>query len=116
MKDRFTKKKAIAARLCLARKQAGLSQEQVADMIRLHRPSISEIEAGRRNVTAEELAKLSKIYDVSVNWLACENTASIDVEKDKVELAARKLATMKKQDIEKILNLLRAIKREESSK
>src|SRR5262245_35711813 len=116
MKHSLAKKKAIAARLALARKQAGLSQDQVAKMLRLHRPSVSEMEAARRSVTAEELTKLAEIYDVSVNWLACEETSTVNVEKDNIELAARKLASMKKEDLEKILNLLHAMRREDRSK
>src|SRR5260221_9781503 len=59
----------LAARLRLAREQAGLSQGQVARLLGLHRTSVTETEAGRRRVTAEELAHLARIYGVSVAWL-----------------------------------------------
>jgi transcriptional regulator with XRE-family HTH domain len=110
MTDTFIKRKAIAARLSLARKQAGLSQAQVAKILKLHRPSISEIEAGRRSVSAEELIAFAKIYGVGLNWLACEENSESNVDKDKFELAARKLAGMKKGDLDKILDLLRAMR------
>jgi transcriptional regulator with XRE-family HTH domain len=111
-----TKKKAIAARLVLARKQSGLSQAQLARLMKLHRPSISEMEAGRRNVSVEELTALAKLYSVSVSWLACEDSDKPDVNRDKLELAARKLAGLKKQDLDKILDLLRAMQTEGGSK
>ena len=57
---------AIASRLKAAREQAGLTQAQVAKILGLHRPSISEIEAGRRSVSAEELVTLAETYGVSV--------------------------------------------------
>ena len=38
----------VAERLRLAREQAGLSQGQVAKLLDLHRPTISEIEVTRR--------------------------------------------------------------------
>ena len=57
----------LAKRLRIARKQAGLSQGQVAQMLNLHRPTISEMEAGRRKVSAEELNQLSQIYDVDIH-------------------------------------------------
>jgi|SRR5216117_363754 len=107
------KKEAIASRLALARKQAGLSQAQVAKMLNLHRPSVSEAEAGRRNVTATEIAKLAEIYDVSVDWLACTDTESVDKNKDRIQLAARELAKLKKEDLEKVLGLLSALKKAE---
>ena len=107
------KKEAIASRLALARKQAGLSQAQVAKMLNLHRPSITEAEAGRRNVTAIEIAKLAEIYGVSVDWLACADTDSSDETKDRIQLAARELAKLKKEDLEKVLGLLSALKNAE---
>jgi transcriptional regulator with XRE-family HTH domain len=59
----------VAERLRIAREQAGLSQGQVARILGLHRPTISEIEAGRRRVTAEETATFARLYEVSVAWL-----------------------------------------------
>ena len=55
----------IAYKLRLAREMAGLSQNQVAQILGLKRPAISEIEAGRRKVSAEEIAELARIYSVS---------------------------------------------------
>ena len=43
----------IAHRLRMAREMAGLSQGQVAKELGWHRPTVSEIEAGRRRVSAE---------------------------------------------------------------
>jgi len=107
------KKEAIASRLALARKQAGLSQGQVARMLNLHRPSISETEAGRRNVTATEIAKLAEIYGVSVDWLACVDSDSPNLGRDRIQLAARELAKLKKHDLDKVLDLLSALKKAE---
>jgi transcriptional regulator with XRE-family HTH domain len=104
-------KLAIASRLTLARKNAGLSQAQVARMLGLHRPSISEAEAGRRNVTADELAKLAEIYGVDVNWLACAGTEAADPETDRIHLAARELAKLKKDDLDKVIDLLSALRK-----
>ena len=42
------RKAIIASRLREARRMAGLSQAQVAKMLGLHRPSITESEAGNR--------------------------------------------------------------------
>src|SRR5262249_7190613 len=83
--------------------RAGLSQGQVAKMLGLHRPSVSEAEAGNRNVTAEELAKLAGIYKVSVSWLAGEGDESADPHDDRVQLAARELQKLKPADLERLL-------------
>ena len=60
----------IASRLRLARENAGLSQGQAAKLLSMHRPTISEIEAGRRRVSVEELTLFARIYDVSIPWLS----------------------------------------------
>jgi transcriptional regulator with XRE-family HTH domain len=101
----------LAERLRLAREQAGLSQAQVARQLGLHRPSVSEIEAGRRKVSADELAALSKLYGVSVAWLSGIEDEQ-DVDKTRVELAARQLAKMAPDDLNRVLDLLSALRRE----
>jgi transcriptional regulator with XRE-family HTH domain len=62
-------KKQLAGRLRTARESSGLTQTTVAKALGLHRPSISEIEAGRRSVGSEELVELSRLYGVSVSDL-----------------------------------------------
>lgn len=59
-------REAIATRLREARKVAGLSQGQVARLLVMHRPTISEIEAGNRRVSAEELTKVSQRLTMSL--------------------------------------------------
>lgn len=97
----------IANRLQAARKQAGLTQGQVAAMLGLKRPTISEIEAGRRKVSAEDIAEFSKIYGVSVAWLTAQDNETIN---PSVELAARELSKLKKEDLDAVLNLLNTLR------
>ena len=111
MSNSKAKAPSIAARLRLAREQAGLSQGQVAKLLELHRPSISEMEAGRRRVSAEELTKLAEIYDVSIEWLTGTNVSKTDSNYDKVELAARELSKLKEDDLERVLQLLAALRK-----
>ncbi len=110
------KKAAIATRLRIAREQAGLTQQQVAKLLRLQRPSVSEMEAGRRTVSFEELSKLAKTYGVSVSWLACEGVDEGDAAKDKIELAARELSKLKPEDVKRLLRLLSTLSQTGSSK
>src|SRR5205809_901426 len=89
MPDKMEGPKGVADRLRAAREHAGLSQGQVAKTLEYHRPTISEIEAGRRKVSSDELVKFSKIYGVSLSWLVDEEPGVPD---PAVELAARDLA------------------------
>ncbi len=102
----------ISYRLSLARKQAGLTQEQVAKLLNLHRPTISEIEAGRRKVTSEEVIKFGEIYGVSTEWLLNKADKKFNPSKEKLEFAARELGKLKKEDLEKVINLLSTLKRD----
>jgi len=98
---------AIASRLRLARERAGLSQGQVAKLVAMHRPSVSEIEAGRRSVAAEELTKFASIYSVTVGWLTGEPR---DPAADRLELAARELSKLKPGDVDLLMDLLTSLR------
>ena len=81
-------------------------------MLGLHRPSVSEMEAGNRRVSADEVAQLGEIYDVSVAWLLGEAPETVDVRDPRLELAARELAKLKPDDLENLLRLLAAMRHE----
>jgi transcriptional regulator with XRE-family HTH domain len=100
----------IAERLKQARKLAGLSQGHVAKILGLQRPSVTEMEAGNRRVSADEIARLAEIYDVSVAWLLGEAPEMIDANDPRLELAARELSKLKPDDLERLLKLLAAMR------
>jgi transcriptional regulator with XRE-family HTH domain len=102
----------VHERLKLAREQSGLSQAQVAKKLGMHRPSISEIEAGRRGVSADELREFSKLYEVSVDWILSESSDSPE-DDAKVQLAARGLATLRSDDLDTVLRVLKTIRRKQ---
>jgi Zn-dependent peptidase ImmA (M78 family)/DNA-binding XRE family transcriptional regulator len=62
-------RKQLAEKLRGTRQTLGFTQAEVARMLDVHRPTISEIEAGRRAVTSEELYRFSKIYAVPLSAL-----------------------------------------------
>ena len=104
------KRTQVAERLKEARKLAGLSQGHVANMLGLHRPSVTEMEAGKRRVSADELARLAEIYDVNVAWLLGEAPETFDAQDPRLELAARELVKLKPDDLEHLLRLLAALR------
>src|SRR5436190_23952773 len=107
------KKATIAARMRAAREAAGLSQGQVARKLKMHRPTISEIEAGRRTVFAEELPVFAKLYGVETWWLACaESEERIDADMAKYHLAARHLSKMKQSDFDRLMELIEMMRSE----
>lgn len=92
----------IGDRLRKAREAAGLSQGQVAKLMDLHRPTITEIENETRKVTAGELTQFADLYHVSVDWIVDENFKATD----QVKLAARKLQGLKSADLETVMRII----------
>lgn len=105
-----TKKAIIASRLREARVLAGLSQGQVAKLLEMHRPTISEIEAGNRRVSAEELARFAEMYDVTTSWLLAETTDQLTTDDPRLKLAARELTKLKPDDLDRLLRLLASMR------
>jgi transcriptional regulator with XRE-family HTH domain len=91
----------IAVRLKEARVLAGLSQAHAADKLGLQRPAISEIESGKRKVSADELIQFANLYKVDTAWLLHE-------EKDEdLRFAARELNKLSEEDRKKLLEIIK---------
>ena len=114
--DAAQKQAIIASRIREARKAAGLSQGQVAKLLGLQRPSVSQIEAGQRRVSGDEVARLAKLFDVSPSWLLGEGADTIDPHDTKLQLAARELAKLKPEDLDRLLALLASMRDEGSGR
>ena len=98
---------AIAARLRQAREQAGLSQGQTAKLLCKHRPTITEVEAGRRRVSAEELVVFAELYRVSPAWLMGDREEG-SFPSD-IAIAARQLERLKPDDRDRVINFLQSL-------
>jgi transcriptional regulator with XRE-family HTH domain len=100
-----------AERLREARELAGLSQGQVAARLGLHRPTISEIEAGRRKVSAHEISQFAELYGVSVDWLVTGKAADGAADA-KLLIAARELSKMSEKDLDRLFNMLKMLRKD----
>jgi transcriptional regulator with XRE-family HTH domain len=100
----------IGARLRWAREQAGLSQGQVAKAFDFHRPTISQIEAGERAVKAEEVSQFADLYEVDGEWILRGDDAVPGKDDPRIELAARELRKLSREDLDTILRLVRVLK------
>lgn len=67
--DRQGERNQVGDRLRRAREYVGLSQDDVASVLGLSRPSITNIESGIRKVEALELSKLAKLYRRTLDYL-----------------------------------------------
>jgi hypothetical protein len=59
-------------------------------------------------VSAEELSRLAELYDISVSWLTKNQP---EVSDPAIELAARELAKLRKEDLNTVLHLLRTLRK-----
>jgi len=65
--------KEIGARLARARKFKSLSQDELAKKVRISRPSLAQIELGKRNLSVLELQRFSNILGFSLDDFVSEN-------------------------------------------
>ncbi len=56
-------------KLAQARKDAGYTQRQIADIMKISKSTIASYEMGRTQPDIETLGKLADFYVVSVDWL-----------------------------------------------
>ncbi|HEY2922926.1 MAG TPA: helix-turn-helix transcriptional regulator [Candidatus Binatia bacterium] len=103
-------KQNLASRLRDARLLSGLSQAQVASRLNLHRPTISEIEAGRRSVATEELKRFSELYGVTMAWLLGETDETRKDSRDALVMAARELGKIREEDLDRLLRVIRMVR------
>jgi len=65
----------LGAKLREAREYIGLKQDQVASHLNIPRTAVSEIEKGKRSVSAIELKKLAHLYQRSVQYFTGDEPA-----------------------------------------
>jgi len=116
MSTEAEQRKRIAERIREARTMAGLSQGQVAKMMGMHRPSISEIEAANRRVSVDELTRLADLFDVSTTYLLGEAPDKLSLDDPKLKLAARELAKLSPDALDGLLKALAAVRNDDESK
>ncbi len=61
--------KEISQRIKKLREHKGISQQELAKLLRVSRPTVSQIESGERKISAVELVKLAEIFNISVEGL-----------------------------------------------
>lgn len=82
--------KRLGKRVKHLRELTGITQEELSKKLRISRPTISQIEKGERKIAADELIKLSEIFDVDLNeLLELEKAPEVILERGKKEKKTR---------------------------
>lgn len=85
----------IGQRIAALRKLKGLSQEELAKSVNISRPSMAQIESGKRSIDIRELQKLSHVLGFSLDdFMSADFSAS-----DKVLIKEEKKATQAEERI-----------------
>ena len=80
----------LGRRIADFRKSRGLSQEDLAKLLSISRPSLAQIELGKRNITISELIRLSNILQISCEKLLARDIKKIHNEIDLAEKTGKK--------------------------
>lgn len=67
----------IGERLKTLRKDAGLSQKQVAETLKMSKPIVSQYESNQRTPSLGKLIRFSRFYNASLDYI-CENVDEKD--------------------------------------
>jgi transcriptional regulator with XRE-family HTH domain len=84
--------KRLGVKIKKIREHLDLSQERIAELLGINRVSISQIENGKRKISAEEIAKLARIFNMPSDVL-------LDLEKDINVILSTKTTQKEKQEI-----------------
>lgn len=93
--------RALYERIKEARTELHLSQDYVARFLGVNRTAIVEIESGKRKVSAEELGKLSELFQIPADELLNGRNTEMPV-----QMFARRFGTLDEADQQEILNLI----------
>jgi Zn-dependent peptidase ImmA (M78 family)/transcriptional regulator with XRE-family HTH domain/predicted secreted protein len=107
-------KSTLSARLKEAREYLGLSQEEVARVLRIPRTAVSLIENGERNVSALELKQLADVYQRPLGFFTGDSTQEPSVPSDVAHLArtASKLTPSDREELIRFAQFLEAKRKE----
>lgn len=95
-----TDRKTIAARLKEAREYVGLSQQEVADVLKLSRSAVSLIETAQRGVDSVELKSLAQLYQRPIGHFTGEDSQTMGGD---VAMLAKKIAQLSEQDRDELM-------------
>jgi transcriptional regulator with XRE-family HTH domain len=82
--------KKLGLRIKAFRESSGINQQELAERLGISRPTISQIENGQRKIAADELIKLSGIFNLSVDGLLdLEKQPTVTLMEDKEKKQAK---------------------------
>lgn len=95
--------RALGERLRESREFLGLSQQDVADLLKLTRPAVTNIETGKRKVSTLELREFARLYRKPYDWLIGESTGGVPSEDELTQALYRTTSELSERDRAQLL-------------
>jgi transcriptional regulator with XRE-family HTH domain len=95
--------RALGERLRESREFLGLSQQDVAQLLKLTRPAVTNIETGKRKVSTLELREFARLYRKPYDWLIGESSDSVPAEDELTQALYRTTSELSDRDRAQLL-------------
>ena len=101
-------KQKLIVRLKEAREYIGASQDKVATYLGVSRSAVSEMESGKRSVSAVELKKLATLYQRPVSWFTDDVVSGVPADIEYLARTASELSDNDRTDLQRFAEFLKA--------
>jgi transcriptional regulator with XRE-family HTH domain len=71
--------KEVGRRIRSLRIEKGLKQEELAEMLKINRSTLSNIESGKTPPSAQSLKEMKKIFNISIDWILTGEKPGLDI-------------------------------------
>lgn len=98
----------LIARLKEAREYVGASQYQVGKVLNVPRSAVSEMENGKRNISAIELQKLARLFQRPVSWFTDDVIEGAPADIEFLARTAAELSNNDRSELQKFAEFLKS--------
>lgn len=106
--DMEDNKEKLISRLKEAREYVGASQDQVGKVLNVPRSAVSEMENGKRNISAIELQKLAKLFQRPVSWFTDDVIEGAPADVEFLARTAAQLSNNDRSELQKFAEFLKS--------
>lgn len=101
-------KERLQQRLREAREYMGISQAKVAEYLEIPRSAVSELETGKRTISALELQRLAKLYQKPASWFTEDFVEGVPADVEFLARTATELSQTDRGELQKFAEFLKS--------
>ncbi len=92
--------KKLGEKIATLRKEKNITQDKLAQLIKVHGRHLGRIEQGKSNPSAEVIKKIAEVLNVTTDFLLLDNTKELEAVKVADKELLRSIEEVDKLDIE----------------